>query len=348
MEETEEIKYLNEHIDSWIGSFLFSEKFPQLDEIKLGIVSIIDIISNLKEEGILLTPEIIVTTNLSNILKPIPYKNIISIGQLEISPNNFNVILKRCSYLAMKNWTIFIEIIGKIINYGLLSSESSDLSPSTYDQIAGKLSININNTPMIYIKILGDKNIEVKGNCKKLIISLSLNKKILVFDYKLDIFINDLVLKVDSGINNNMKLFYTHTFEKSFSKSGGCLIALIDDENCVIEDFKNNNDDGIYLQNPIDLNNIFLEIKENNDLINNYYSLTHYANLITNMIYFDGITLLSNKGKILGYNIFVKNNNKACIIGGARKRAFIELQKSKYLISCLFKSYDGKIEIWRK
>ena len=78
--------------------------------------------------------------------------------------------------------------------------------------------------------------------------------------------------------------------------------------------------------------------------------LSSYAGLLQSMLNFDGITLFSSDGKIIGYH-YIVNNDKVAeenIEGGARTRAFSALCGLEGLIACFMKSQDGKIKFNRK
>ena len=73
--------------------------------------------------------------------------------------------------------------------------------------------------------------------------------------------------------------------------------------------------------------------------------LRSYADVLTTMLDFDGITVMDNAGRIRAYNVFIEANNDRTtkIVGGARRRAAYSIlqNKSKKIIGVYFQSQDG-------
>jgi len=97
--------------------------------------------------------------------------------------------------------------------------------------------------------------------------------------------------------------------------------------------------DGTWLKEPIEFGKLF--VRSNNF---DESTLRYYADLITTMLDFDGITILDNAGRIRAYNVFIESNvsvNK--IVGGARRRAAYSIlqNKNKKIIGVYFQSQDG-------
>jgi hypothetical protein len=73
--------------------------------------------------------------------------------------------------------------------------------------------------------------------------------------------------------------------------------------------------------------------------------LRSYADVLTTMLDFDGITVIDNAGRIRAYNVFIDANvdKKNKIVGGARRRAAYAIlqNKSKKIIGVYFQSQDG-------
>lgn len=78
--------------------------------------------------------------------------------------------------------------------------------------------------------------------------------------------------------------------------------------------------------------------------------LRSFSSLMKSMLNFDGITLFSNTGKILGYHFIVNNNEVADedIEGGSRTRAYEALCGMTEVLACFMKSQDGNIKFDRK
>ena len=108
---------LRENIIESIGSFLYKEGFAVDDITQLGILEIINLISDYHEEGNALFPEILVTNSL-DFFKTIPNKEII-IQESDLSISEFKNAIKLCAPLATNSWIIFIEVQNNKIKYGI-------------------------------------------------------------------------------------------------------------------------------------------------------------------------------------------------------------------------------------
>lgn len=68
------------------------------------------------------------------------------------------------------------------------------------------------------------------------------------------------------------------------------------------------------------------------------------------MLNFDGITLFSTTGTILGYHFIVDNkiDGENQIVGGSRSRAFEALTHINGISACFMKSQDGNVKYFQK
>jgi DNA integrity scanning protein DisA with diadenylate cyclase activity len=120
-------------------------------------------------------------------------------------------------------------------------------------------------------------------------------------------------------------------------------IIVIQDKDRNLNDFITK---GILFNKPINLFDEYLNYynncSSNDNIAERYYSNIGILSIILNI---DGITLLSNDGQILGYNIFVDNKNvdTTNVSGGARKRAAYSIENSNIegLVGIYFQSHDG-------
>ena len=73
------------------------------------------------------------------------------------------------------------------------------------------------------------------------------------------------------------------------------------------------------------------------------------GSLLQGMLNSDGIVIFDDRGRLLGYNCFVKVTQAANVIGGARKRAFATLvnKLGNGLQAVFMQSQDGWSEFRR-
>lgn len=351
MNQDSEIKSLHHFVTDSIGTLLYSESFPVHDNIPKGIVSLIDLISDYREEGSTLFPEVILTTSIDIIGKqfPVLYKIFINKSKLEV--NEFKNALKKCAPLAKEGWVIYIELGSEYITYGLISIDSSELSSSIYDHAVGNNKSETIEVPVLYIKNIGSSIVKLKTFTKELLIYLNLKDAQSTSDEHLSALIGHIIENVQPSVYEGLQSYLYKTFELSLRKSHGCLIGVVEDSEQVIENLKKRLPDAIYFQEPVDLSSLVYNHLENPTSESNTL-LKSYKSIISGILMSDGITIFSNKAKVIAFNAFIEGAgtspddiNKE---GGARKRAFQIMCHSELFKICYYQSQDGPVEIGSK
>lgn len=341
---------LRENIIDSIGNFLYEEGFAKDDITKLGILEIINLISDYHEEGSALFPEIIVTNNL-DFFETIPNKELI-IRETKLSVTEFKKAIKLCAPLAINSWIIFIEVNDDVIKYGIVSAEMSETSPSIYNQTVGQMKISdYKNTTIAYIRNIGQKTVELSGLKNQLIVSLTLDEpKELTFD-EINLLCEEISSKCAEGLKNNIKTFFEKVIDDAIKNGHGNLIGIVDDSEEAIAKLKAeiNGNGGIYLANPIDFELLITESETHKDNQSSI-DLKAHSSLLKSMLNHDGITIISNKGKILGYHILIDSylKDEDVVTGGARSKALKSMENCNLFTFCFYKSQDGNVKIWQK
>jgi hypothetical protein len=333
-----------------IGNFLYKESFPSIKFIQEGLLAILDMIQNCKEEGTVLYPEVLLTTSIEKITHPLTPKRIIPLGQSNMTEDGFRLVVKRCALLAKDGWVIFIEIGQDQMKYGLVSIEASEISLSLYQHVVGGLVVDNGMVPVVYIRRCGIQAVQLKGLHNECIISLSLQDFSANINNNTDKLIEALVIDIEQPAIVLAKAFFSRIFEEMTQQSHGTIIAVAKANEKTINQIKSKLNDGVFLNPAIDIVE-HLNLSESLRTREASTAVRSFGSLIKAMISHDGITLFSTNGKVLGYNIFVRSTNEhkdQQIIGGARTRAYKELIKLNKFYCCYFKSQDGKSEIWRK
>lgn len=342
-----DVKYMGSNVSDWIGNLLLHEGFGHIPGLQEGILVIVDTIRSYAEERVRLVPEILISTNLEEVLKPVPSVNQVVIGNQSISRNSFQRALKLCAPLATEGWVIFMELENGQIRYGLISAETSVFNLSLRGQLVGETAEGTRG-PIAFIRALGSKAVEIKGTNTHLIISVSITETEIEFEAEMDKLVTALVGDIEEGVKPTTKIYFRKLLEEATNESHGCIVAIIQDQEQIIKKFRDTYPDGVYLLEPIDLAGYVKEVGLSGDTAA-YMFLRTYGIMIKRMIGFDGITLLTTKGRVCGYNIFVpvtKVGGDTDLVGGARTRAFRTLTDSSLARFCLFRSEDGKTECW--
>lgn len=318
--------------------------YPQSDDIIDGLMDIINKLSDYHEEGQVLYPEVLVIKDLKYLKTFVNHR--VKLVDKQLSRADFSQCIKMCAPLAVNGWNIYIALLNdNKIEYGLLTSEISALSLDLYEQT---MNMDVPEVNAIYLRNAGNKVVEVRTVETKMLVSLNLNDG----SDSLDITVEKLVHTIlpDDIDNHTEKCNYLKKIiRQALNEGHGNLIAVADSHIDVINSVIANFHGGITLENPIDLlqlaNDCLVFHTEEASL-----TLNSYASLLQSMLNFDGITLFSNDGKIIGYH-YIVNNDKVAeenIEGGARTRAFSALCSLDGLETCFMKSQDGRIKFNRK
>ena len=74
------------------------------------------------------------------------------------SVKEFSQALKLCAPLSKSGWVIYINVSDRELEYGLVSSELSELSPTFRNQSVGELSQNGDEYAIAYLQNAGNKS----------------------------------------------------------------------------------------------------------------------------------------------------------------------------------------------
>ena len=341
---------LRDSIIESIGNFLWEEGFAKDDITKLGILEIINLISDYHEEGNALFPEILVTNSL-DFFKTIPNKEII-IQESELTIAEFKNALKLCAPLATNSWIIFIEVKNNRIKYGITSAEMSETSPSIYNQTVGQLKVeDYQGITIAYIRNIGQKTVELAGLKNRLIVSLTLDEPKGFSQNEIQILCDAITAGCEEKLKINIKTFFEKIIDEALKNGHGNLIGVIEDNEESTKLLKDgiNGNGGIYLATPIDFENLITDSETNKNNESSINLKTH-SSVLKAMLNHDGITIISNKGKVIGYHILIGDHIKEgdLVVGGARSKAFKSMENCGLFILCFYKSQDGNLKVWQK
>jgi hypothetical protein len=331
-------------INGEVLEFLSNEKLT-CDETRKGVVELINQISTYKEEGKSLFPEVYITEKL-DLIKPFLINNeFIKIGRGPREQKTILKALKKCAPIALSGWAIYILRLNAHFEYGLFRSGSSILSMP----ISSSIIDNGNKDyPIILIHQIADKIVEVKGVMgSSLIINFGIrsNSELSPIDEQQK-FIEKIIERVDPKIKERVRIFYSRLFLFVMQNGHGNLCLVLDKG---VKTIPNYLQDGIILENRINVSEKITRLISENSLDSNA-KLNSVFNVICGMMMSDGITIFSNDGSIIGFNIFIKHpeNDEELkkVEGGARSRTFYVMKSklSKKMMSVYIQSQDGKTQ----
>lgn len=322
---------------------LFFVEFPQLQINQVDrFISIFYSLLNYEEESKKIKPSILVTSNINAVVKNIPNaKKIIFYEDQDMS--NFKARIKALMCFCMRDWNIYINFNEEIIEYGIIKTLTSIKEKSLIQLMSHKSTMDIlsKKTNLVLISVQGGgvcKLIGAKGNSCSVCFNLNSQTE---YNWENEIyeFVEACVSKIKTTKRKleDIKNLIANIFHKVFRELHGTICMIVDKE------YKDKNgflQDGTWLKEPIDFGKLFLRSNKFDENV-----LRSYADVLTTMLDYDGITVIDNSGKIRAYNVFIESslNAQKKVVGGARRRAAYTIleNKNKKIIGVYFQSQDG-------
>lgn len=345
-ESTDDISLsLRDNLSNSIKEILQNIDYPNNQVVCDGISDIVNMVADYHEEGQPLFPDVLIVKEskyFSTFLcrKVMMYKK-------ELKSRDFSKSIKMCAPLAVDGWSIYIVLHadGKI-EYGVITSEIRDLSLPLYDQTVAT------DTPEqygLYIRNIGNKNVEICTAKQKLQISLTASKDRSAMNQYITELSESILPKMDKDDLREIRNYLKKVILQALNEGHGNLVAVVDDNRTIVDALLKKFHGGIYLAEAIEMAELAMECK-NTQTEEASVKLRSFSSLMKSMLNFDGITLFSNTGKILGYHFIVNNNEVANenIEGGSRTRAYEALCGMNEVLACFMKSQDGNIKFNRK
>lgn len=326
-----------------IGKFLSEIDCAENHELLDGMITFINMVSDYHEEGSPLFPDIMIVDNKEILDSIVGYKVRLCENEVAMNSYEFGQIVKMCAPLAVDGWIIYVIIKdnGKM-EYGVLSSEVTVMSLSVYEQTVVS---GTGDTKTIYIRNVGNKVVEVSSEKSKILISLNLTPNNDAITDSINKLVDIILQDTPDGGQIEWKNYFVKTILTALNEGHGNLIAIVEDKADVIKSIKDNFNGGTLLAEQFDLASMMLEIDPKDVFTSN--KLRAYTTLLKSMLNFDGITLFSTTGKVMGYHYIVNNNDvpDEPIQGGSRTRAYHALKAKPFVRACFMKSQDGKLKL---
>lgn len=321
----------------------FSIEFPtmQLSEVD-AFISIFYKLVNYEEESQKIRPTILISSNINSIIRHVPNsKKIIFYEDTDMT--NFKAHIKALMCFCRSDWSIYVNFGEELIEYGIIKTLTSIKEKSLLQTLKQKSTMETiaKRCNLIILNVIGGGVCQlsgVKGN--KCSVCFNLNSQ---SEYNWD---NEIVEFVDACVSKikttqkklaDIKTLITNIFHRVMRDLHGTICIVVDKE---YKDKTGFLSDGTWLKEPIEFGKMFLRSSKFDENI-----LRSYADVLTTMLDFDGITVIDNAGRIRAYNVFIEANSdkKNQIVGGARRRAAYTIlqNKSKKIIGVYFQSQDG-------
>jgi hypothetical protein len=303
----------------------------------LVLVELIVLLSRYQEEGVALAPKVYMTNDIDSLTAMLPNSESLKIGTSNNDVEGVKKALKKCAPLATGGWLIYISEKDSEIEYGLFKDSGNPISVLVDDILM------TSEDHLIIVKVfqIAADCVEIKANNDSLHY-IFLNHRREDSPPPLQ-YLDNLVEQVTKNINDEFKeptfAFMKRLLFEALRHSHGCIIAVTNMHK--VPQFLAK--DGIILDEPINFADLVEELQKKNI---DASVLESKGSLLQGMLNSDGIIVFDNKGCLLGYNCFVKINEKSNAIGGARRRAYASLETKihKGICSVFMQSQDGWTE----
>lgn len=246
---------LREDLKSAISEFLSDEKFKHVSKVKLGVLEVINLLADYREEDVPLFPEVLITTD-PVVLKSIPHSRVDIATGRPIEENEFKYAIKLCAPLAVQGWSVFVEIIGNRLSYGLVNAEISETSPSLYTQAVGQMAnAGLKPKPLALIRNIGSKTVELIGNLHRVQISLTLSRPEERTFREVEALCEAASSKCEAAVQTPLRVFLQKGIDEALRTGHGSLIGIVDNDEASLATLKEKLEEkgGIYLPQSIDL-----------------------------------------------------------------------------------------------
>lgn len=320
----------------------FSIEFPtmQIEQVD-AFISIFYKLINYEEESQKIRPTILITSNINSIIRNVPNsKKIMFYEDKDLT--DFKARIKALMCFCSCDWNIYINFGEEVIEFGIVKTLTSIKEKSLFQYITQKSTLDTisKRSNLVILNVLGGgvcQLIGAKGNKCSVCFNLNSHSEY-NWDNEIDDFVDACVSKIKTTQKKlaDIKTLITNIFFRVLRDLHGTICVVVDKE------YKDKGflADGTWLKEPIEFGKLFLRSSKFDENV-----LRSYADVLTTMLDFDGITVIDNAGRIRAYNVFIESNpdkqNK--IVGGARRRAAYTLlqNKSKKIIGVYFQSQDG-------
>ena len=344
--------YFKEAADE-INKILNGEGINFSYSFKRHLFIILSEMCNYSEEDHRIRPQIILGVNLQTYFETITPKNYLVMYEDELSGENLPRFFKSLALFCDNGWYIVVNVNRDKLEYGIFrryinidGERFEDFFKNSFDKGT--------DGHMIILKAVNNSDIAViRCNEPDFLISqrfIETNEAKQGYEENYLNLAADVVEKCNLKDKDYIKRCFLKMIRNFPLKIHGTIMLVVDDSfelpdaesTEISEHFPLS---GIHISPSIDFSDLFLQYKNvgRYSEAENVYSLT---GVLYEMLNTDGITIISNKARVLYYNVFYEGEVPKNIKGGARKRTATGILKNQELsgiIGVYFQSQDGDI-----
>lgn len=325
-----------------VGKFLDAEEFACLASIKL-LTFLAGALLRYEEEGVLLTPRLILCSSIEDLSRSLPGAKFYRIGKEAFGPASGKRVLKDYASLAKEGWIIFVERrSAENMEYGVLTYLESPTSISLREMItidASILAVLVERVDNSIVRFVGSRGTSLD-------IAFSTSRESGSDSQSIEKFVSAAVANVYTP---ELATYMTRLIEKLLALSHGTIMIVLGDSSIsTIVGMS----DAVELTPPHNLAGSFSDYRIS-ATADSLLSLQRAESLLLGVIQSDGIVAFDTSGRVTAYRVFFKpadaevaSADKPKEIGGARRRAFSGLRPliGTSLKAALFRSQDGRME----
>jgi hypothetical protein len=302
----------------------------------LHLVELIVSLARYKEEGVRLNPQVYVSNDIRSLTAMLPDGERIKIGSTSKDVRGINEALKKTAPLATEGWCVYLEDRNEL-EYGLFRGSGNPLSVAIDDVLLESVG------PITVVKVfsVADECVEIRcsnGEFHHVFLDHRREDTPSPLEH-LDQLVASIVASARKDLREALNSFLKKLLFTAMRESHGCIIAVTNRSRPPVFIAK----DGVLLDFPIDFADLVSQLKKGTT---DSTALANKGALLKGMLNSDGITLFDNRGRLLGYNCFVKVKHERTAVGGARHRAFATLvdKIGNGLTAAFSRSQDGRAE----
>lgn len=299
----------------------------------LNLVELIVALARYKEEGVRLTPQVYVSTNVASLTAMLPDGERLKIGEAPKNAAGIKAALKRTAPLALDGWSVYLQD-GDHIEYGVFRGSGNPLAVAIDDVLLQDID------PLRVVKVfaVADECVEVRastGEFHRVFLDHRKDDTDPPLQY-LDRLVAAVTRSCEEDYKEALASFLKKLLFTSMRESHGCIVAVTN----MVRPPQFLAHDGVILHQPIDFYKLVGQLRKGEI---DSTVLSNKGALLRGMLNSDGIILFDERGRLLGYNFFVKVKHEVGVVGGARRRAYAALAAKigSGLSAAYMQSQDG-------
>jgi hypothetical protein len=338
--ETRVVRSIAESIHDLAGAVLFEANFQNNVLDREELVEVLRMIEDCREEGRALYPDVLLTTNLGDCLKPIHPVQITICGESSERPGRFRRAIKRCAPVAEEPWVIVLEVSAEKLRYGVASTNVRADAPSLYESIFDAFAGGC-EFPILFLRRHGSRAIMLRTIRQQRVVSLTLSDELLKAEEDIINFVSQVAFRSDEATRKSTERVIQKLIQQACREGHGLIASVLDSSSENIAACKEAFPDGAWLDPAIDLSAPRIDEINVSATLESDSALRARITVAKHMVETDLMSVFSTEGKLLGYNVHIPASKSSGTAGGARSRAFLSLKEHQFFLGGLMCSQDG-------